>query len=226
MNILILISLALAPVFAIIMFIWFKDKYEKEPFILLIFSFILGLLAIIPTILFELLGSYFVQPTTLINTFLYAFVVIGFTEEFMKFVILRKIFFRKKDFNEPFDGIVYSVMISMGFAALENVLYVFQHGLEVAILRMFTAVPAHACFAIIMGFYVGKAKFSNSKNGLSFLGLFLATIFHGAYDFFLFQNENDLLKILAFVVLGLSIILCIVAIKKMQKRKILKEYLS
>jgi len=74
----------------------------------------------------------------------------------------------------------------MGFAATENIMYVLQGGYQVALLRAFTAVPAHATFAILMGYFMGKAKFSNSKVLLNFTGLFLAILFHGTYDFFLF----------------------------------------
>ncbi len=223
MEILKLFGLAFAPVIAIIIFIWFKDKYEKEPFRLLLLSFLFGVLSIIPAIIIELIEGKFIAPTSLVNVIIYSFVVIALSEEFCKFFFLRKVFFRKKSFNEPFDGIVYSVMISMGFAAIENVMYVLNHGVSTAILRMFTAVPAHASFAIMMGYFVGLAKFSNHKNKLSFVGLFVAVVFHGAYDFFLIQNEYNALKILAFVVLIICIILGFIAIKKMQKNKFIQN---
>ena len=95
----------------------------------------------------------------------------------------------KKDFNEPFDGIIYAVMVSMGFAAVENLFYVLEGGMDVAVIRAVTAIPAHAVFAILMGYYMGKAKFSPTKKvRYNLTGLFLAILFHGAYDFFLFIN--------------------------------------
>lgn len=95
---------------------------------------------------------------------------------------------KNNEFNEPFDGIVYAVMVSMGFAALENILYTFQYGFGVGVTRVFTAVPAHATFGIIMGYFMGKAKFSNNRIKFNLLGLLFAILFHGSYDFFLFIN--------------------------------------
>ena len=96
---------------------------------------------------------------------------------------------KNNEFNEPFDGIVYAVMVSMGFAALENILYTFQYGFGVGVTRAFTAVPAHATFVIIiMGYFMGKAKFSNNRIKFNLLGLLFAILFHGSYDFFLFIN--------------------------------------
>src|SRR5690606_34909890 len=118
-----------------------------------------------------------------------------------------------KEFDEPFDGIVYAVMVSLGFAATENIAYVVQGGYEVALLRAFTAVPAHATFGIMMGYYMGKAKFSLRRQQLNLLGLFLATLFHGAYDFFLFVDFIPGVWIGAFVSLIIGIILSKKAIK-------------
>jgi RsiW-degrading membrane proteinase PrsW (M82 family) len=143
--------------------------------------------------------------------------VVALTEEFSKYIIVRYISQPQKAFNEPFDGIIYSVMVSMGFAATENIMYVLQGGYQVAILRAFSAVPAHAIFAILMGYYMGKAKFSNSKVKLNFTGLFLAVFFHGTYDFFLFLDFIPGLWIGAFFSLIIGIFLSRKAIQKHQE---------
>ena len=121
-----------------------------------------------------------------------------------------------KEFNEPFDGIVYAVMVSMGFAATENIFYVLEGGYQTALLRAFTAVPAHATFGILMGYYMGKAKFSNNKIVLNLTGLLLAIIFHGAYDFFLFIEFIPGIWVGAFVSLFIGIFLSRKAIKRHQ----------
>jgi RsiW-degrading membrane proteinase PrsW (M82 family) len=93
-------------------------------------------------------------------------------------------------------------MIGMGFATLENILYVNSYGIETAMVRMFTAVPAHAAFAVIMGYYVGLAKFEQRKSEeqkLLFIGFIGAVLLHGAYDYFLFQKIYEGLAVLAFV---------------------------
>jgi RsiW-degrading membrane proteinase PrsW (M82 family) len=107
--------------------------------------------------------------------------------------------FKRKEFNEPLDGIVYAVMIGMGFAAFENLLYVSDGGLGVALLRMVTAIPAHAVFAVVMGYHVGLAKFDiTHKSELLRKGLVYPILLHGAYDFFLLQKSIPMLFILAF----------------------------
>jgi RsiW-degrading membrane proteinase PrsW (M82 family) len=102
------------------------------------------------------------------------------------------------------DGIVYAVMISLGFATVENIFYVFNHPgqeIQVAIMRMFTAIPLHAACGIILGYFVGLAKFSDNKNILLYLGLFLATLVHGLYNYFIFLEEGwFIFSIIALVV--------------------------
>ena len=88
-----------------------------------------------------------------------AFVVAGFTEELMKYLAFYFFFWQERNFNEKFDGIIYAVYISLGFAAVENILYVFSGGMGVGFVRAFTAVPAHALFGISMGYYFGLARF-------------------------------------------------------------------
>ncbi len=85
------------------------------------------------------------------------------------------------------------MMISMGFATVENIGYVMQHGIAVAFVRMFLSVPAHATFAVMMGYHVGKAKFAaTNKSFYLALGLFWAIAFHGTFDYFLFLQNNEL----------------------------------
>jgi len=131
------------------------------------------------------------RDNDLIDQFYDAFFKVALIEEFSKFVFVRFILFPNRNFNEPFDGIVYSVMVSMGFATLENILYVFQYGFETGILRMFTAVPAHATFGVLMGYFLGKAKFAHRRTlYYSIVALLTATAFHGAYDYFWFIANN------------------------------------
>jgi RsiW-degrading membrane proteinase PrsW (M82 family) len=116
-----------------------------------------------------------------------AFFKVALVEEFSKFIFIRFILYNNKNFNEPFDGIVYACMVGMGFATLENIIYVFQYGAPTGFIRIFTAVPAHATFAVLMGYFLGKAKFTHRKElYYSFLALLIPTAFHGAYDYFWF----------------------------------------
>lgn len=215
-----LILYALAPVFIIIFYINLKDKYEKEPKGLLLVSFLLG--AIVSIIITTLLYGVFnvVVPLTnslsVIQQFVQAFFVVGFTEELSKYLIVSLFAQRRKEFNEPFDGIVYAVMVSMGFAATENIFYVLESGASTALVRAFTAVPAHATFGILMGYFMGKAKFSNNRIVLNLTGLALAILFHGAYDFFLFIDFIPGIWIGAFISLFIGVFLSRKAIKRHQ----------
>lgn len=212
-----LLIAALAPVFALIFYIYFHDKHEKEPISLLIASFVLGaVVSIIITMILYSATSVIIpleDKHSVLEQFIQAFFVVGAVEEFSKYILLRYYAQPKMEFNEPYDGIMYSVMISLGFAATENILYVIDGGLETALLRAITAVPAHAIFGILMGYFIGKAKFSKHKVLMNLIGLLLAILFHGAYDFFLFINFIPGISIGAFVSLIIGLILARKAIR-------------
>lgn len=211
------VLLAIAPILIIIVYIYCKDKYEKEPKGLLLLSFAFGAIVsiIITTILYLVFDVILPlkDDFSILQQFIKAFFVVALVEEFSKYVIVRYFAQPRLAFNEPFDGIVYAVMVSMGFAATENILYVIDGGTKVALLRAFTAVPAHATFGILMGYFMGKAKFGNNRIKMNLLGLALAVLFHGAYDFFLFINFVPGIWIGAFVSLIIGIFLSRKAIK-------------
>ena len=219
------IAIALAPGIAICLFIFYKDVYNKEPRLNLFVSFFLGCFAIVPAVIFEQNFSYTIDGS-LAGVAIFSYAVVGFSEEASKFLGLRLYSYTKKSFDEPLDGIVYSVMVSMGFATLENVMYVMNYaqagrGLEVGIQRMFLSVPAHASFAVVMGYFVGKAKFDPNRSFLFMLtGLLIAIFFHGTYDFFLFLPKyshigKDLSEgLLAAGAIG-SYIVCLILSRKL-----------
>jgi LPXTG-motif cell wall-anchored protein len=188
--------LAIAPGVAISAYIIFKDQYNREPRRHLIISFLLGMFSVLPALGLEIAAGFIqsIFPVFFTSTSgiaINAYFFVALPEEIWKFFMLFWYAYRKKEFDEPFDGIVYAVMVGMGFATVENISYVSQYGLMTGIMRLFLAVPAHASFAIIMGYFMGKARFSAQKEPfLLFLGLFWAIIFHGTYDFFLFLQES------------------------------------
>jgi len=189
MGFLSLLSLALAPGCAIILYIYLKDKHEREPLSLLLTSFFYGCISTVVTLSISYPVNLLIltKEDDVIQQFFNAFFKVALIEEFSKFIFVRFILFNNKNFNEPFDGIVYAVIVSMGFATVENILYVFQFGFATGIMRLFTAVPAHAAFGILMGYFLGKAKFTHRKNlYLSLIALLIPTLFHGSYDYFWF----------------------------------------
>jgi RsiW-degrading membrane proteinase PrsW (M82 family) len=205
-NLIFLIFLAILPGVAIAAFLYKRDIYEKEPPGQLIKAFFLGGLSVVLAAAIELaLG----KGSPLVEAFIY----ISFTEEFFKFLILVIVFYPKPQFNEPYDGIVYAGFISLGFATLENLFYVVDKGFAVAVVRMFLSVPAHAIFGVVMGFFVGGAKFFRGKR-VTFLGLGLlsAVFLHGLYDYFLMAGIPLLVTFsLAMVIIG--VILSLKAIR-------------
>lgn len=217
--------LAIAPGVAISAYIIFKDQYNREPRRYLIISFLLGMLSVLPALGLEISASQitsnfpaFFKTTAGIAINAYFFVALP--EEICKFLMLLWYAYRKKEFDEPFDGIVYAVMVGMGFATVENISYVSQFGLMTGIMRLFLAVPAHASFAIIMGYFMGKARFSAQKpRFLLFFGVFWAIVFHGSYDFFLFLQEShttgsDNASLLLFLGAMVSLVTGIILSKK------------
>lgn len=215
-----LLLLAVTPIMIVLIYIYFKDKFEKEPIHFLLKNFLLGAIVsvLITLILSGVLNSIYplTDNQSIYQQFIKAFFVVALVEEFSKFVIVKYYAQKNKEFNEPFDGIVYAVMVSMGFAALENILYVFQYGFSTGVTRAFTAVPAHATFGILMGYFMGIAKFSDNKLKYNLFGLIAATIFHGAYDFFLFINFIPGTIVGAILSLIIGILLSRKAIKRHQ----------
>jgi RsiW-degrading membrane proteinase PrsW (M82 family) len=184
---LVLVSLSILPGFLIMSLIYNLDEQDKEPLWLLAIAFILGAvnLHLDINILEYLLSSKDVQNNFL-STGIEALTV-STTEETLKFLVVMLIIYPNKYFDEPFDGIVYSVFVGMGFATAENLTFVLQGSASLALMRMISAVPAHFVFAVIMGYYLGKAK-SNKKAQLIFivLAILIPIIFHALYDYFLF----------------------------------------
>jgi len=205
--------ISILPSIYIVYSIYQLDKYQKEPKTLVFLAIFLGSLSVLPAVW----GTYVLEKQlalegalkfgTLTNVWVYSFVCISFAEESCKFLLLALVFYPLADFDEPFDGIVYSVCIGMGFAILENILYLLEGNIHIAILRAFSAVPAHATFGIFMGYFVGKAKFVPFWQRLPlFAGAVGLPIFiHGLYDFLLFQRASKLLAFAAFGVLLVSI---------------------
>lgn len=194
------LALALAPTLAIILFILYRDKFDREPATVLFGSFLYGVLATIPAIALEMGAGYFGLEETIHGTVIFVFFGVALVEEFVKFVPLRLYSFTRRSFDEPLDGIVHGVMVGLGFATLENLLYVYENGIGVAIARMFFSVPGHAAYGVIMGYFFGKAKFNyQQRRRLLLAGLLLAVFFHGLYDSCLFVSqkvENDAVKAL------------------------------
>jgi len=205
---------SLAPVFIILFYIYFRDKYDKEPLGLLVKAILAGILIVIPVIFIErLLMNQMPFIGKVGEAAYHAFVVAGFTEEIFKFLILYLLVWKSPSFNEQFDGIVYAVFVSLGFAGVENVLYVMDGGMQTAAIRALTAVPAHAIFGITMGYYLGIAHmYKELKGKYLSLALLVPIVLHGIYDFILMVEIDWLL----FLFIPYVIVLYILGMRQMK----------
>ena len=186
---------AIAPVFIIAFYIYFRDKYEKEPLGMLAKALVGGMISVIPVIFVEQALMALMPPMGKVGTAAWhAFVVAAFTEEIFKYLFLFLLVWRSRHFNEQFDGIVYAVFVSLGFALVENVMYVMEGGYQTALMRSLTAVPAHALFRVTMGFYFGIARrYEEIRRPYLFRAIGLPILLHGIYDFILMVEVSWLL---------------------------------
>lgn len=213
MKTIIFLLIAILPVYLIGLYVYKKDK-DKESRKLLTKLFIFGIISCIPTVILELLvGSFFgpEENMSLFTMFFYVFVSIAFIEELCKWFFVYKIAYNHHEFDHIYDAVVYSVFVSLGFAAFENILYIFQGNLTTALLRAVSAIPGHACFAIAMGNYLGIAKMNYFNNNLALekknlrLSIIIPTILHGLYDYCLFSESIFLLIVFLLVLIGIYI---------------------
>ncbi|MCR4791584.1 MAG: PrsW family intramembrane metalloprotease [Lachnospiraceae bacterium] len=186
-----LFALALIPVIVLLIIIYVNDKKEKEPMGLLIGLFFAGMGTAIPAVIVEVVAELIfdaiVPYESVLKSVLMAMIVVGPIEELGKYMVLRLITWKNRNFNYSYDAIVYAVFASLGFAAIENVGYVLSSGWGIGVMRMFTAVPGHASFAVFMGYFYSKAKqasLANSKDYSKYneLALIVPILVHGLYD--------------------------------------------
>ncbi len=180
------IVLAILPGLIISYVIYRADKYEKEAKIPIVICFVLGVIVTFLALEIEKWAHTWgwEESGSLWASAGVSLLGVAIPEELVKFAALMAYPFFRPFFNEPMDGIVYAVLIGMGFATMENLMYADVYGMNTTVIRVFTAVPAHGVFAVMMGYYVGLAKFDLPKRWLLLLtGLGLAVGAHAAYDF-------------------------------------------
>ena len=190
METLYLLTLALGPAFILVHLLWSHDRF-REPYGNLSLYLLLGAASVVPTVLVEMI----VVPIwpelfgSLLGAVLTAFLGVALVEEGFKLLFLRWRARRDAHLDEPFDWVVYAVSVSLGFAAVENVLYVMEHGAATGWLRALTAVPCHALFGTVMGAYLAKTFHARGSTPAGWFALFMPTLWHGAYDAPLFLME-------------------------------------
>ena len=192
----IILACALIPAIALLVFVYKQDK-RPEPVRLIAKGFLLGVLSVIPISIVEAMlmmaGAGTNMPTTLLGAIFTAFIVAAIPEEGIKLLMLNMLLRRNKFFDEHYDGIVYAVSVSMGFAAVENVSYLFGNvdmWQQVGISRALLAVPAHYAFAVLMGYYYSLYRFSRPRNERYRVMILAAPVIaHGIYDTIAFSID-------------------------------------
>lgn len=211
-------TLLISSIFPVVIFLYmiYQKDHEKEP-ISLLFKCLLGgclstLLSLLMSIPLGTISGLF--PGAFLSSIHQSFLEAAIPEELAKFGILYLLIWKSRELDHSYDGIVYSVFVSLGFALIENILYVFEGGFSVAIARAILAVPGHGLFGVMMGYYFSLAKFHEGGKRREFLlkSLAIPILFHGAYDFLLFyigaSSENILLVVfLLFLFAGVVILL-------------------
>lgn len=190
--------IAIIPAAIIIGGIYLSDRHDREPLKVLLITYILGALTVIPSIIVEeILIAFNIFPGVL-GAFFNAFIVAGFTEEFFKRLSVLKYAYKTKFFDEKLDGIVYCVFATMGFATVENIMYVayrYTNNPFIGLYRGIFSVPAHAVFGVTMGYYLSLAKFDTNidrKRMNMRKSLYMPMIMHGIFDFILMAEIPQL----------------------------------
>ena len=179
-----LLAAAVVPALLLVWFFHARDTFPEPPRVLWT-TFGLGCLSVVPAVVLGLTVEPVLQTRDALSVAAFqAFVIAALCEEAAKLSVLMGYSFRQTDFDEPMDGIVYGAAASLGFATLENALYVIEGGFAVAIMRGLLSVPGHATYGAVMGYYVGRARFDAANRWrLVGLGLLAAVLLHGFYDF-------------------------------------------
>ena len=203
---------AIIPVVVLLIRVYKSDRFEKEPVGMLVSLVILGAIStaiavVLETIGSAVLGAVFTEESVIYNFFMY-FLVVAVSEEGSKYALLKVRTWNSPHFNCRFDGVVYAVFVSLGFALWENIGYVSAYGLSVAVMRALTAVPGHACFGVFMGAWYGLARACTNSGNLRLakqakkMSLLIPILLHGTYDFITtFKSWLFTLIFIAFVVL-------------------------
>lgn len=207
----ILIAAAVIPAVVLLVKVYKVDHLDKESPRLLWNLVVRGVMATVFAMLTEWIGEFvlssFVQEQTVLYNFLLYFIVVAVSEEGFKYLLMKQRTWKDPEFNFQFDGVVYAVFVSLGFALWENISYVLMYGFGTALIRAVTAVPGHACFGVFMGAWYGLAKkyesygmHSQSKT-CRVVALLSSIVLHGCYDFTAsIENQNYAWIFVAFVV--------------------------
>jgi RsiW-degrading membrane proteinase PrsW (M82 family) len=198
-----LLSVIIPPLLAIYFAVTFRSKLNSRDSTILIGAFLISFLTVIFGFMVKYVagqlgfkpetGDYSAVSNVLFTNLTYSFFS-GFVDEFCKYLVIVAYAYRRKEFDEPLAGIFVTIMIAMGFTTMENIIHIFMQDNYVDSWRMLINIPVSICLAIVMGYFAGMSKYGLDSDDLSSMGLrmrslFLASLFHAFYTFFLFLND-------------------------------------
>lgn len=186
-----LFALAVLPGLFLTWYYWYRDRYQREPWSAVIWSFVTGMILVVPAGFIE---HFWIDEsqTDLLSVLFQTFIQIALVEELAKFAAIRLYSYRHKAFDELLDGVVYGAAVAAGFATLENIFYVLEHGFLIGMIRAVMSVPSHIFEGMIIGYWMAKSRFHNTPFLLAMIpGLGIPFILHGLFDFGLMYNDSE-----------------------------------
>lgn len=212
-----LVIIAVIPGIALALGLYLTDRYDREPVKLLVKLFFFGMLSAVPTIFVERFLSNLNFLPGLLSIAWTTYIVAGFTEEYFKRLVVMRVAYYHNAFNEKLDGIIYCAFSALGFATIENIMYVvsgFDADPYIWLYRGILSVPAHMLFAVTMGYYLSLARFSPDKQTASHYfarSLIIPILFHGTFNFILMAK----IPLLMILFIPFVITMWIVSLRKL-----------
>lgn len=198
----ILIFAAVIPAIGLMIYVYKADHLERESpamlWRLIIAGVLSSLIALVLERVLSLLLNITVSSTSAAYNIILYFIIVAFSEEGAKYFMLRRRSWRSPEFDCQYDGVVYAVFVSLGFAIWENISYVLSYGFATAIVRAVTAIPGHACFGVFMGVFYALAKKYSIRNQkelctlFSVLAVVIPALLHGTYDYIATKENTSL----------------------------------
>ncbi|WP_096200965.1 glutamic-type intramembrane protease PrsW [Bacillus sp. FJAT-45350] len=205
-----LITAAAAPGLALLSYFYLRNGYGLQTIGQVTKSFIMGILLVFPVMVLQ---YAFIEEGFFLAPIYKAFILSGLIEEFFKWFLLFFVSYKHGNFTKPYDGIVFGVSLSLGFATAENLFYLFAYGIETALGRALLPVASHAIFGVMMGYYLGRARFELDKNKWLILSLVIPILIHGGYDYILIISAD----IFIYTMIPLMIALWWLALSKVKQ---------
>ncbi|MEI4768414.1 glutamic-type intramembrane protease PrsW [Psychrobacillus sp. FJAT-51614] len=214
----ILLSVAIAPALALLSYFYLRKEIAKEPSRLLLHTFIYGAILTFPILFIQ---HVIQQENVFSSIFVHQVLVTSALEEFFKWLILIIAIYKHVEFDDPYDGVLFGASVSLGFATVENILYLLNFGMNHAFLRALLPVSSHALFGVVMGYYIGRAKFTDTKKAKYEIAyaLFAAFFLHVVYNSILIIKDVNLLLMVPFM-----LFLWVFGLSKVKKAHMLSRY--